>query len=380
MPILTLLQFFLIVFVVIYLSVNLLHLIRVEPVQGELEEYPLISVCVPARNEERSVGTCVTSLLRQDYPNFEVIVVDDNSTDGTAEILNSLQKQFPQLTVIPGKPLPENWLGKPHALDQAYRIAKGELLLFTDADPEFESFALRTAVYYLKSRNCDVLTLMPGAQFGSFWERTVQPVIFGFIGALSRFKGINDPESNESMGIGAFLLFKRKVYEALGGHERVRQEVVEDLALSKAVKKDGFNLMIADGKEVVSIRMYYSLQEIWEGWRKNLFFALKKSVFKTFYYIGYMLGFMVTPYLVVIGNLIGEIHFIGLGLSCVSLGMVWVTCAGLCWHLRLPMINLFLFPLGTLVVSAIMINSMYQTLFKGITEWRGRSYSVAENK
>ena len=250
---------------------------------GSLSTYPFVSVCVPARNEERDIEACLTSLLNQDYPHFEVIVVDDNSTDNTPDIIESLKERYPNLIAIQSAALPSDWYGKPFALHQAEQKARGELLLFTDADPVFQSFALKTAVHLMQKHQLDMVSLLPGSEFGSFWERAIQPVIFAFIAALTRFKQVNDPESPAAMGVGAFILLRREVYDGVGGHETLKQTILEDIGLARLVKRAGATMMIADAKKIYSIRMYHSFREIWVGWRKNVFLALKKSIFKTFY-------------------------------------------------------------------------------------------------
>lgn len=373
MEIITIFQFLVVVAVVVFLSVNILHLVKIPSVAGPLHSSPFISICVPARNEERDVEICLRSLLEQDYPQFEVIAVDDNSADRTAAIIESLASNYPRLSFIRGAALPAGWLGKPYVLHQAYREARGEYLLFTDADPVFQPTALTSAVYCMQTKGLDILTLMPGARFGSFWERAVQPVIFGFIGALTRFRKVNSREYPDAMGIGAFIMFKRSAYEKIGGHERVRQEIVEDIALAKCAKKEGFNLLVADGKSVFSIRMYHSLREIWEGWRKNMFVAMKQSVVRTLYYVFIILSFVMTPWLIFFYNLMAGRQFL---LSFAALLLVLITGIHLCEELRLEKRNVLLFPLGAIMMSVVMLNSMLQILLKGRAEWRGRHYPL----
>ena len=178
MAIVTVFQFVLIVAVVVYLTVNMLYLIKLAPNPGPLPSSPFVSVCVPARDEERDVGACLDSLLKQDYPHFEIIAVDDNSTDSTADIIRNREADHSTLVFLSGKTLQEDWFGKPYALHQASQKARGEYLLFTDADPVFRPFALTSAMHYMIKNKLDVLTLMPGSVFGSFWERAIQPVVF----------------------------------------------------------------------------------------------------------------------------------------------------------------------------------------------------------
>lgn len=370
----TFLQLILVFAVVVYLMLNLIHLVRVGAVRGPLRSSPLISICVPARNEARDIKACLTSLLTQEYPNFEVIAVDDHSTDATGDIIESLATEFPNLLPLKGQKLPSGWLGKPFALHQAVQKARGEILIFTDADPVFQPHALTSAVYHMSTKNLDMMTLMPGTEFVSFWERAVQPVVFGFIAALSRFKKINNPDSTSAMGFGAFIMVKKEVYESIGGHEGIKAEILEDVMLAKRAKKAGFKLLAADAKAIFSIRMYHSLKEIWTGWRKNIFIAMKKSVSRTLYYICVILGFLVTPYLVLLGNILSESGILLTGTALIALLMTLSASFHLCDEIRLNRWNAFLFPLGAFIMAAIMLNSMTQILIKRQTEWRGRKY------
>ena len=375
---LSVLQFVLIIAIVVYLAINTWFLVKVEPMTEPLSAYPFVSVCVPARNEERDIETCLTSLLNQNYPQFEVIVVDDNSTDNTPRIIKSLQERYPNLIAVRGAALPPDWYGKPFALHQAEQKTQGELLLFTDADPVFQRNALTTAVHLMQKHRLDMISLLPGSKFGSFWERTVQPVIFAFIAALTRFRKVNDPDSPDAMGVGAFIMLRREVYDRVGGHVTLKQAILEDIGMARLVKHAGAKMMIADAQKIYSIRMYHSFQEIWVGWRKNVFLAMKKSIFKTFYYILCVLGFVVTPWLMVgihlwMGSALGW-----QAMALAGLGMVLITKLTLCHELNLEKYYALLFPLGALVMSAIMINSMIHVLFRGGAEWRGRIYKQPE--
>ncbi|HBP10751.1 MAG TPA: glycosyl transferase [Nitrospina sp.] len=374
--ILTFLQLILIVGVVVYLTVNLIYLVRLEPVSHKLDGPPMVSVCVPARNEERGIQACLLSLLKQDYPNFEVIVVNDHSTDRTGELIRDLAEKNSLLIALEGADLPEGWLGKPFALYQAFQKAKGEMLLFTDADPVFEPHALSTAVFTMRERDLDALTLMPKAEFGSFWERAVQPVIFGFIASLTRFKNVNDPDHKSAMGFGAFLMFKRSAYEIIGGHEGGKADVLEDVLIAKRLKKAGLKLLVADAKRLFSIRMYHGLREIWIGWRKNMFLAMKRSVIRALYYVFMVLTFLLTPYLVLGWNVVAGTGILWTGLSLLGVVMVSAATIKTCDELGLGRKNACLFPIGAVVMAAIMINSMIQILIFSRTEWRGRVYSV----
>jgi len=373
---LTVLQLILIIAVILYMTANIIYLVRLQPVVQPISNPPRISVCVPARNEERGVEACLQSLLNQDYSNFEVIVINDHSTDNTAGIMQALAQEYSHLKVLEGINLPEDWLGKPFALHQAFKVSQGEYLLFTDADLVFKSTALNTAVHVMRERKLDVLTLMPKAEFGSFWEQAVQPVIFGFIASLTRFKNVNNPGHKSAMGFGAFLMFQRAAYEKIGGHEAGKADVLEDVLIAKRAKRAGLKLLVADGKQLFSIRMYFGLKEIWFGWQKNMFLAMNESVVKATYNIFVVLGFLFTPYIILAINIFEQIGWFWIGLAMASVVLVSAAAYKTCDELGLHRNAAALFPLGALVMAAIMANSMFQTLVRKKTEWRGRVYSV----
>ena len=352
----------------------MIYLVRLTPLREPVVDPPRISVCVPARNEERGIQACLQSLLSQDYPDVEVIAVDDHSSDRTGNIMRDLEKENSHLKVLQGEDLPKDWLGKPFALNQAFKISRGEYLLFTDADPVFERHALNTAVNTMRERELDVLTLMPQAKFGSFWERAVQPVIFGFIASLTRFKNVNDPDHKSSMGFGAFLMFRRSAYEKIGGHEAGKVDVLEDVLIAKRAKAAGLKLLVADAKQLFSIRMYFGLKEIWTGWRKNMFFAMKRSVLRAIWYVSMVLGFLLTPYIVLAMNIFLQTGWLWIGMALAGVVMVTAAAYKTCDELGLHRNTAALFPIGTIVMSAIMLNSMIYTLIRKKTEWRGRIY------
>jgi chlorobactene glucosyltransferase len=370
----TIAQLGLVFWVVIYLTMNMIYLVRLYPDKDRSVLYPYLSVCIPARNEERDIKSCLESLLNQDYPAFEVIVVDDNSSDRTASIICSMQSQYPNLVFISGEALAPGWLGKPYALYQACQVSRGDYLLFTDADLVYQRYALKTAMNKVIDEKLDLLTLMPAAIFVSFWERAIQPVIFGFIAALTSFRKVNSSASQSAMGFGAFLLFKKESYQQIGGHVSVQNEILEDVMIAKISKLNGLNMLVADGKLLFSIRMYHSIKEIWVGWRKNIFLAMKGSITKTIFYAAVILCFVLTPYITVAGN-----FWVGTGVAwtCVSLiGLILclMTGCGLCHQLGLKKYNIFLFPIGAIAMVMIMFNSMVQVVFFGRSEWRGRIY------
>ena len=236
---------------------------------------PLISVCVPARNEARNIRRCVDALLAQDYPNFEVIVLDDRSTDGTSEILAELSEVDERLKVINGVELPEDWAGKPHALRQASVAARGAWLCFVDADT-FPASGTLSAVYAKAlETEADFFTIFTHQEMVTFWERTILPLVLTALSVGFPPKKVNDPKSKIAIANGQFIFVKRKVYDALGGHGAVKDSIAEDKDLAVVTKSAGYRLIVGDGSGFVRTRMYTSLPEMWEGWTKNIYLGLR---------------------------------------------------------------------------------------------------------
>jgi chlorobactene glucosyltransferase len=236
---------------------------------------PLISVCVPARNEERNIRACVESILAQDYPSFEVIVLDDRSTDATPEIIRQLAAQNDRLKIISGSDLPAGWAGKPHALFQASAAARGEWLCFVDADTFLSPTTLTSCYAKAIETNADMFTIMTFQVLGSFWERVVMPLVMTALSVGFSPRKVNDPNRRDAIANGQFILIRRAVYDAIGGHESVKDQIVEDKAISEQVKWNGHRLIVANGYTVARTRMYTSLPEMWEGWAKNIYLGLR---------------------------------------------------------------------------------------------------------
>jgi chlorobactene glucosyltransferase len=239
---------------------------------------PLVSVIIPARNEAHRIEKCVRSILASRYPAFELIVVDDRSTDGTHRILAAMARDDARLTVIEGDELPAGWFGKPWACFQGARVAKGGILLFTDADTWHGPDLLGRAVTMLRTSGVDMVTLLQRQEMKTFWERVTQPHLFALIGVPAVLAVGGDPDRlNErqsprtAVANGQFIMVTRESYDAIGGHGAVKGEVVEDVMLARRYAEGGRKRWIATAMDDMSTRMYWSLGEIVEGWSKNLF-------------------------------------------------------------------------------------------------------------
>lgn len=238
---------------------------------------PLISVCIPARNEERNICACVEAVLAQDYPNLEVIVLDDRSTDATPTILADIATHDSRLHTISGSDLPKGWAGKPHALFQASAVARGEWLCFVDADTFLSPMTLSSCYVKALATKADMFTIMTFQVLGSFWEKTVMPLVMTALSVGFSPRKVNDPNKKDAIANGQFILIKRSTYDAIGGHASVKNSIVEDKDISEQVKRNGHRLIVADGMKLVRTRMYTSLPEMWEGWTKNIYLGLRNE-------------------------------------------------------------------------------------------------------
>lgn len=232
------------------------------PVSGP----PAVSVIVPARNEEACLGTCLASLVSQTGVPFEIIVVDDASTDHTGAIAQS----FPGVRVITPPPLSLGWTGKNNAATAGAQEAKGQWLLFTDADTVHAQGSLSRAVAEAKEHYADLLSYSPEQEVHGFWEKAIMPVIFAELAKTYSPSEVNDPRSPAAAANGQYLLISRTAYQAVGGHAAVATTLLEDVALARAMKASGRNIFFRFGGDRVRTRMYRSLPQLVEGWTKNL--------------------------------------------------------------------------------------------------------------
>jgi chlorobactene glucosyltransferase len=335
---------------------------------------PRISVLVPARNEEHNIEACVRSLLRLNYPDFEVIVLDDHSTDDTYEILCRLRDQDHRLRVLVGAELPEGWHGKPHACWQMAQAARGEYLLHTDADCTFTPDALLLALGAMETQHADVISLVPDLHAEGFWERLLIPLqyftIFAFLPTpLIRLS----PHPWFAAANGAFLFLSRETYFAVDGHRAVRQQLAEDVKFAQHVKRQGKTLWYGDGSRTYAVRMYQSLAEIWAGFSKNVFDAFSRNLVLL---LGVLVMLICTLVLPPFFGHWGWLHARPWTVLAVgAYGVPVVIRLGLTARFgRDSPAYAFLNPLGWTVVVGIALNSAFRGLSRHGTEWKGRVY------
>jgi chlorobactene glucosyltransferase len=338
---------------------------------------PLVSILVPARNEEQRVlEPCIRSILAQDYGNFEVIAVNDRSTDNTGAILQTLAEQDARLDAIEGQELLPGWLGKPYAMHQALDHARGEWILATDADMIFEPAALRTAMARVLESDGDALTLIPRFETGSFWERVIIPTWEWVFLMFAVFYRINDPKSDRAVAIGGFFLMRRTVLDRVGGYGALKDEVMEDVRLAERIKRSGARMMIDRAPQLIRTRMYRTFGEMWECSTKNWFSGVNFSFPFALFCVVSMYLVAVVPAIIALVSAIA----IASGTDLISLFIP----AALSWLLQVLVMAVFsrragvspvyalTAPLGLAVIYAMLFDSGIRiTTGRGVT-WKGR--------
>jgi chlorobactene glucosyltransferase len=329
---------------------------------------PMVSVLVPARNEQRSIAGCVQSLLEQDYPNYEVIVLDDQSSDGTRAILEQLSPSNPRLRLLDGKPIPGEISGKNWACVQLSREAKGDLLLFTDADTTHREHMLSSVVTTLLGENADLLTGFPRQEVHSWGERILVPffswVILCFI-PLSLAYRLN--LSFLSSGVGQFMLFKREAYQAIGGHESVSASIVEDISLVRRIKSSKLRWRMIHLADLTSCRMYQDSREAIDGFSKNLFAVFDYRLIPFLFAFLWLLVLFWEPF-ILLAN--GE-YSTQSELIAICIGLAFLLWLLTYIDLGIPLWLAFLYPL-TILATVIVAGRSAIYSIRGYSTWKGR--------
>ena len=356
------------------------HLSATNNQKSKDEDAPLVSVLVPARNEaDRVLAQSISSILAQDYVRFEVIGVNDRSTDATGAILNSLAAADTRLRVIDGAELPPGWLGKPFAMHQALAHARGEWILATDADMIFDPAALRTAVAHALQREADALTFVPLFETGSFWERTMIPVWAWVFLMFTIFYRTDNPEARGAAGIGGFFLMRRTVLDRIGSYEALHDEWLENVRPAEMIKRAGGRLLVVIAPHLIRTRMYRNFSEMWECCTKNWFAGMNNSLLLAMSAILSMYLIAVVPALVAI--------------VAGAVGLWWLFVpAALSWLLQVVVIVIMSVrsnvnpayaltaPLGLAFLYAMLFDSSMRISFGKGVKWKGRKITSRREK
>ncbi|PWU01661.1 MAG: hypothetical protein C5B53_02510 [Candidatus Melainabacteria bacterium] len=345
---------------------------------------PFVSVMVPVRNEERKIRRCLESLLNQDYPNYEVIVVDDRSTDRSGQIIAQVAGEHLSLKTLSCRESRAGWLGKCNALDYASRHAQGEWFAFIDADTCHQSNSLRDAVASANNYQVDLISFMPVQELYSFWERAIMPVLLGSFLLGDPLNKVNDDRNPRAYAYGQYTLIKADAYRAIGGHNSVRDQILDDIALARVVKSEGFRITAVDGRPLYSVRMYTDLIDLWRGWSKNLYALIDcNPVFLVGVLILLNLG-LVAPYVSVVAfaDMIARgahlpdttpiTAMLVFQFVCISF---WFWRTGL--HYKgLQFWHILFVPVGALALTALYLYAAFCVITGIKVTWKDREYCV----
>jgi len=345
-----------------------------------LGHVPRVSIVVAARNEADHIEAALRSLLELDYPDYEVIAVDDRSDDETGEAMDLLSESRPsqptsgsRLQVLHIEHLPAGWLGKTHAMWRGAQITTGDWILFTDADVVFRSDALRRAIAYAEREKADHAVLFPTMVMSSAGERMMIAFFQSqFVFARLPWK-VSDPKSRDAIGVGAFNLIRRQVYERIGTYERMRLEILDDMRLGEIVKQEGFRQRVAFGRGLLRLRWVFGAYGMVRNLTKNGFAILRFN--------GWFLLLAVCGILLVnVGPYVGAMFAAGwaragFGVALATLIAIYV---GMSWHSDVPPYYVLLHPIGALLFCYALVRSAVLTLLHDGVDWRGTHYSLAE--
>ena len=337
---------------------------------GPTGPYPPLSVIVPARNEAMALPRSIPSLIGQAYPDLEVIVLDDRSTDGTDQVLQSFAGVSPRLQMIRIEALPEGWLGKTHALWIGSKRARGDWLLFTDGDVIFHPECLKIAVAYAETHQVDHLVVIPRVDAEGFWEPVLVSCFGLLFGLALRPWQATDPRSSAFIGIGAFNLIRRSAYLAIGTHSALANAVVDDLELGRRVKQAGLRQAAVRGEEQVRVRWQVGLSGVVSGLEKNAFAGMRYSPVRTATTILTLAALGILPF---VGATLGPARYLWGVAAC-------AVCTLQATHARraaLPVWSALLHPLAIVVLIYAISRSTFLALRRGSVEWRGTSYPLA---
>ena len=342
---------------------------------------PFVSILVPARDEEANIGACVISLAAQDYPadRFEVLVLDDRSGDRTGAIVAALAGAHPVVRLLRGAALPDGWGGKAHACQQLAEAARSDWLLFTDADTVHAPGMLRATIGAALAEGAEALTALPRERAESFGERLLVPQLFFFLLALQPLTLLERAgETRFVFANGQFFLVARDLYRRVGGHAAIRTQLMEDLALGLRCKRAGAGILLLDGGDWLTCRMYDGFPATWRGFVRSLQAGNRLA---PTYLLGigamtllYFAGPFVVLAALLLGGRRGRPLTLAVGQVLALLGVRALVGRGL----RQPVREIALFPLGAFVLAAAVLHTLWRTLRGQRIEWRGRGYNLLD--
>jgi len=342
-----------------------------------MDSPPLISILIPARNEESNIKKLLVSLIKQDYKNLEILVLDDNSIDSTAAVVKQMELKDARIKLINGKKIEDGWLGKSWACHQLASQAKGQYFIFTDADTLHFPDTVSKALAAMIQNKLDGISVYSKQIMVTFTERML--VSFIGMGLFTMIPLVLVKKTKGkffSTGIGQFFMFKREVYFKFGGHESVKAEILEDIHLSKRIKAAGFSYMVFDGSSNVFCRMYKNFKDAITGFSKFIFAAfdyngLSEAIAIAFYSILFLVPFILLPIAIIF-----EWSKTFLLLNVLQILFVFTIKIILSLRFKERLLDVFLTPVSVCFIIAVAVNSYIQARFKKGVYWKGRIYDV----
>lgn len=348
------------------------------PPESFIKRPPLVSIMVPARNEAENIKMCVKSLLKQDYANIEILILDDNSTDDTSLIVKRIAEKDSRVKLITGKPLKDGWIGKSYACHQLAKHARGRYFLFTDADTLHFKNAVSSTIGCLIKNKLDALSAIPKQIMVGIHERLV--VTWVHFGILSLLPLILIKKSKYPLfctANGQCMLFKREVYRKIGGHKSIKTKILEDIHISKQVKRHGYRFMLFDGSKNIYCRMYRNFRGLIKGFSKFMFAAFDFKVFNIAVVILFISVIFLFPFIFLpLGILLFNWPYPIVNLIIIQIFIVLTMRIILAIRLNNRILDTFLHPVSMLYIILLCINSVLQTKFGEGAYWKGRGYDI----
>jgi chlorobactene glucosyltransferase len=372
-----------IAFVLLILFINLLLNLRsLNKARGNNkppEPAPLISVLIPARNEEANIGACLDSLRKQDYPYFEILVLDDSSTDGTAEVVARLASEDQRVKLLKGQPLPPGWAGKPFACHQLAQEARGSWLLFTDADTLHAPSVLRSVLGVALESDAALISGFPYQRTTSIWQKMAIPILFYFmlLSWMPFWWMQRSRRTLPSVAIGQFLFFSAREYRAIGGHEAVKSRILEDVWLGMEMARHHYKQVTLDLSKLVSCHMYTGFGPMWDGITRWLYMISSVSTLAFLVIMATVLLLFLAPFLwLIYGLLLAQPALAWQVLVILQVAIVFLSRFFAGRRFSQSKTSIILHPVGVVFLLLVGFYATYQHLRGGGVKWKGRVYEA----
>jgi len=358
--------------------VNLFFIRRASISDSLKTQSALVSILIPARNEEANIGRCLYSLIDQSYKNIEIIILDDDSTDSTFSIAKEISKKDKRINIVKGMPIEKDWLGKNWACHQLSSIAKGDMLLFIDADTKLQSKTIEETIVEMEESDIDLITLFPKRVTSTSVDKIISVTVGWFI-----FSCLPILFSNKnpifSSAFGQYLLFRKGAYFSIGGHESIKDDILDDFELGRSITREGFNLKVFDGTDRISTFSYSSEREAIDGLSKSIFPFFSNRVVPFFLLWILFMAMSIVPVLVIFGDLfqirLSRSKEVMAFLIWGSLTLSWVISS---YRSKQGLLPGIFFPVVTTITAILGIFSVLSFLLNNVV-WKDRNLSSEDD-